>query len=99
MANNILNKYIDAINENKTTKGAYIYGDFGIGKTYHMKELLAATVKKTNYGNEHEIVVSTQTRGYLIVWPTIIDQLKQNMNAEKNGDKYHIERISNMDII
>jgi len=86
MMNN-LKPYIDAINNNEIIKGIYLYGAFGIGKTYHMKKLLEATKKNQIITGGFENITFTEDRGALIVWPIIIDQLKQNMN--KDGNYYY----------
>lgn len=37
--------HIDAIKNNQQVKGIYLYGEFGIGKTFAMNQLLEATKK------------------------------------------------------
>ncbi len=80
--------HIDAIKNNQQVKGIYLYGEFGIGKTYAMNQLLEETKKVQVINGNVENTTFSEYRGYLIVWPTLINELKQNMNNKDSTTYY-----------
>lgn len=95
-----LKSQINAIKENKKIKGIYLYGTFGIGKTYAMKDLLEKTKKDQVIKSSYETIIFSEYRGTLIVWPTLINQLKQNMNnKEKPIYKHNWEEYEKCQIL
>lgn len=68
-----IKEYYDNFNEYKTSKGLYLHGNFGTGKTF----LIAALFNeiKNKYGTNYEI----------IYFPELLRKLKENLNIV--GDK------------
>ena len=72
-----IKKFIDNIKDNKSTKGIYLTGNFGCGKTY----LLAAALNELAK-NDHKVA--------MIYYPEFIRSLKSSFNdSEEYNEKFN----------
>lgn len=93
-----LNFIIEKIKNNESTKGLYIFGDYGVGKTHIMKWFRQETKKVIKFGTENEIHIEFQAD--IIVWPDHIANLKKAMDKNKNFDyEFSINKLNNQKIL
>ncbi len=69
-----LNSFIKNYTENKETKGLYLYGSFGSGKTYLISALFNELAKQ-------------QIKSAIIFWPEYLVELKSSFNHDDYQDK------------
>lgn len=74
--------FVNKIKNQESTKGWYLCGSYGVGKTYAMRQLIDKTKIIFKYGINQESLY-TEYPVEMIVWPEYIANLKKAMDKDK----------------